>query len=136
MAGQQTEKQEWHGLIEELNAIKETMRALEQVGAQHQQGLTRIYDVLERIATLEADKRANEKDKERTDRDIQKLFSLHKEVSTDVKDLSSSVSLIAANVGNNTKTGDRWMTALFTVAGSVVTAIVVANIIIQRAPVS
>lgn len=130
------EKPEWHGLIEELNAIKETMKALEQVGAQHQQGLTRIYDVLERIATLEADKRANEKDKERTDRDIQRLFALHKEVSSDIKSLSSSMAAISANVGANTKTGDRWVTALFAVAGSVITAIVVANIVVQRAPIT
>lgn len=111
-----------HKMAKDLDFLKQASQAT-------QDGLAKIYDVLERLAALEADKRTMEHNQARTEGDIKQLFALHNQSSRDIGAVTASIAEVRANVGNNTKASDRWVTVLYSLISAIATAIVVAKII-------
>lgn len=94
-----------------------------------QKGLTKIYEVLERLAVLEADKQAADRDRIRVDSSLAKLFDLQRNMSDDLTNIKVSVAALKTETKGNTKAGDRWVTMFFSIASSIAAAVVVAKVL-------
>lgn len=129
------QKQQGSDLKYLRDATGEMKQTMEQV-----RGI--VGGIGERLAALEATRAAGERDYQRMDKAVSELYQLHREAAENLTNwqtsstealaaIRESIATLKISVSHNTKHRDRWLTMLFSIAGSVTAALVISLVVVN-----